>query len=223
MSTDLLTPRTSGTPGQASSARAGSAAAASAAPEQLGRRPARPARRPGRPDRPASPVNPASPRPASPARPAGPGRPGRTLRTGQPRQLAPETARPQDEDGGGSRLLRRAGAVRAGQLGRTSFVMLLLGLLGGSLVCLLVVNTTLAANSIEISNLRQANAAKTQRAQEIAKEVTAARSPGVIEKEAWRLGMRTDPALTFLDVRRGTIRTGSDAAGGSAAASGPRQ
>jgi hypothetical protein len=145
------------------------------------------------------------------------------VRTGQPRQLATEAARPQDGAAGATRLLRRAGAMRAGQLGRTSFVMLLLGLLGGSLVCLLVVNTTLAANSIEISTLQQANAAKTQRALELAKEVTAARSPGIIEKEAWRLGMRTDPVLTFLDVRRGTIRTGSDAAGGSAAVSGPRQ
>ena len=40
------------------------------------------------------------------------------------------------------------GAERARHAGRTSFVMLVLGLLGGGLICLLVVNTTLAANSI---------------------------------------------------------------------------
>jgi hypothetical protein len=89
-------------------------------------------------------------------------------------------------------------------------VLLVLGLLGGGLVCLLVVNTTLAANSIQISNLQQSNAAKAERVQQLRQEVTTERSASVIEQEAWRLGMRPDPALNFLDLRTRSIRTNSD-------------
>jgi hypothetical protein len=110
---------------------------------------------------------------------------------------------------------------QAGQLGRTSFVLLVLGLLGGGLVCLLVVNTTLAANSIQIGNLQQANAASTQRAQQLQQQVAADRSAAAIEKEAWRLGMRPDQRLTFLDLHGRAIRTGSGA--GSPARTGTGQ
>ncbi len=79
--------------------------------------------------------------------------------------------------------------------------MLLLGLLGGGLVCLLVVNTTLAANSIQINRLEQANAARTQRIQELQQEVTAKQSAAVIAKEASNLGMRPEQVPAFLDLR----------------------
>ena len=86
--------------------------------------------------------------------------------------------------------------------------MLVLGLLAGGLVCLLMVNTTLAANSIEIGDLQHGNTAKTELVQQLQEQVAAHRSWTVIEKEAKRLGMRPDPALTFLDLRSGKIKAG---------------
>lgn len=102
-------------------------------------------------------------------------------------------------------------ARQAGRIGRSSFVLLVLGLLGGGLVCLLVVNTTLAANSIEIGNLQQANAARAQRVQQLQQAVTTAGSAAVIEREALRLGMRPGTGLTFLDLPAGRVRSGSKA------------
>jgi hypothetical protein len=79
--------------------------------------------------------------------------------------------------------------------------MLLLGLLGGGLVCLLVVKTTLAANSIQINKLEQANAAGTQRIQELRQEVALRQSAAVIATEARKLGMRPVHVPAFLDLR----------------------
>ena len=89
--------------------------------------------------------------------------------------------------------------------------MLLVGLLGGGLVCLLVVNTTLAANSIQINRLEQANTASTQRIQELHQEVAAKQSAAVIAKEARKLGMRPERVPAFLDLRTHsrTVSSGS--------------
>lgn len=81
------------------------------------------------------------------------------------------------------------------------FVLLVLGLLGGGLICLLVVNTTLAAASISISRLQQQNAAKLQRVQEMSRQVASEQSAAVIHKEAVRLGMRPEQVPVFIDLR----------------------
>ena len=180
------------------------------------RRPAKPGQRP----RPGSPsLPPKSPvRPASPVRPPGPGRSGRPAGTSAAdrqvrQQAAPSAVRRTTAD-------RRpaAGAGQAGQTRRTSFVLLLLGLLGGGLVCLLVVNTTLAANSIRISNLQKTNALGSQQVQELQQQVAAARSAGTIAKEARRLGMRPDPELVFIDLRTNRIEAPRGAAAAALAA-----
>lgn len=85
--------------------------------------------------------------------------------------------------------------------GRMSFVLLVLGLLGGGLISLLVVNTTLAAASISISRLQQHNSAQIQLVQELQQQVASERSPAVIEREAARLGMRTQQLPSFVDLR----------------------
>lgn len=89
--------------------------------------------------------------------------------------------------------------------GRTTFVLAVLGLLGGGMISLLVVNTTLAANAVEITNLKQANAQRIGQVQQLRQQVAAARSDSVIEQEAWRLGMRPDPAMNFVDLRTGSL------------------
>jgi hypothetical protein len=95
---------------------------------------------------------------------------------------------------------------------RTSFVLLLLGLLGGGLVCLLVVNTTLAANSIHITNLHRQNAVRTEQVQQLREQVATARSATTIAKEAKRLGMRPDPELIFINLRTNKIEAPRGAA-----------
>jgi len=76
-----------------------------------------------------------------------------------------------------------------------------IGMLAGSLVCLLVVNTTLATGAIQISGLTQANAVSSQRLQQLRQTIAAEQSAAVIEREAIVLGMRADPQLTFVDLR----------------------
>jgi cell division septum initiation protein DivIVA len=78
--------------------------------------------------------------------------------------------------------------------------LLLLGLLGGGMVCLLVVNTTLAANSIRIQNLQQTNADVSEQVQQLQQQVATARSASAIQAEARKLGMRPDPHLVFLNL-----------------------
>jgi len=87
------------------------------------------------------------------------------------------------------------------------FVLLILGLLGGGLVCLLVINTTLATASFAISNLQQGNAALSQQEQVLQQQIAKEESPGSIEQRAYRLGMRQQQVLSFLDVRTHRVYT----------------
>jgi len=75
------------------------------------------------------------------------------------------------------------------------------GLLGGGLLCLLVINTTLAAASFKINALQQSNAQEAQRAQQLQQQVATEASPSSIEQRALRLGMRMQPVLDFVDLR----------------------
>jgi hypothetical protein len=86
--------------------------------------------------------------------------------------------------------------------------MLVLGLLGGGLVCLLVVNTTLAANSIQINHLEQVNGARTQRVEQLQQDVAAAQTATVIANEARKLGMRPQQVSAFVDLRHHSLLTG---------------
>ncbi|HVB46576.1 MAG TPA: hypothetical protein VNF47_28240 [Streptosporangiaceae bacterium] len=105
-------------------------------------------------------------------------------------------------------------------MGRSSFVLLVLGLLGGGLVCLLVVNTTLAANSMKITNLQQSNAASSEQVQELEQRIAAEQSAAALEKKALRLGMRPDPALVFVDLLSRSIRIAPSSAVTGAVAGG---
>jgi Tfp pilus assembly protein PilN len=102
-----------------------------------------------------------------------------------------------------------APAVTAGGLAtsvpRTRFILLVLGLLSGGLVCLLVINTTLAAASFRISALQQGNAALTQQQQELQQKVTTERSAASLAQRAKALGMRTQPLPDFLNLRTGKV------------------
>jgi len=218
MSTEVRTPdgRSGGAQVRRGTGQAGPGGAQQVSDSRQPPRPAR-QRRPGRPLHPD--------RPASPVRPPGPGRPGRPPRTGGPGRSArdlrqdPQLRQVRPPLGGGTgprgnvgppRSRITAGSVR--RHGRSSFVLLLGLLLGGGLICLLVVQTTFAAASIRISRLEQQNATQSQQVQELQQQVTVQQTASVLQREAVRLGMRPAQTLSFVDVRTHKIVTGSPAA-----------
>jgi hypothetical protein len=84
-------------------------------------------------------------------------------------------------------------------------VLLLVGLLGGGLVCLLLINTTLAQNSFQITAMQQKNAALAQQAQSLQEQTTQEESPASIAARAEQLGMRPVGRLRFIDLKNGLI------------------
>jgi hypothetical protein len=91
---------------------------------------------------------------------------------------------------------------------RMPFILLLVGLLGGALVCLLVISTTLAQGAFRITNLQEQNANLARQEQTLTNEVAQAGNPAVIATEAEQLGMRPNPHLGFIDLKTGKIVTG---------------
>jgi hypothetical protein len=161
---------------------------------------------------------PRNPGQAAPARPPGDRR-ARGARAGRPGRQGHPGRRPRD-----GRLPRgpAAGLQAAGrrQVSRTPFILLVLAMLGGSLVCLLVINTTLAAASYQISNLQRDNAVATERVQQLQQQVASEQSPGSIEQRALQLGMRTQPVLRFVNVKTGRRYTMPSSAPGASAVPG---
>jgi hypothetical protein len=127
-------------------------------------------------------------------------RPG--TRPGSPRTgpAAPPRARPVSPQ-------RRpdAAAARVARSSRTPFVFLLVGLLGGGLLCLLLINTILDTGAYQITQLQQENATLTQQTQELQARIAYEESPTVLAGEAQRLGMHEPGRLYFLDLRKGKI------------------
>ena len=91
---------------------------------------------------------------------------------------------------------------------RTPFILLLIGLLGGALVSLLVISTTLAQGAFQITSLQQQNANLTRQEQGLNNAVAQAANPAVIAQEAEQFGMRQDPNLSFIDLKNGKIVSG---------------
>jgi cell division protein FtsB len=88
---------------------------------------------------------------------------------------------------------------------RTRFVFLVVGLLGGGLLCLLLVNTILATGSFQITALQQQNVELAQRAQVLQASIARQESPAVLAKRARQLGMTAPPLLHFLNLRTNRI------------------
>jgi len=147
--------------------------------------------------------------------------PARSARPARPPGLAAGARAPHAPAAGARASRAPAQAAGAGpHLSRTPFILLVLAMLGGGLVCLLVVNTTLAAASYRISNLQQGNAVATERVQQLQQQVAAEESPGSIEQRALRLGMRTQPVLNFVNVKTGRAYTMPSSAPGASAVPG---
>src|SRR5256885_15551534 len=104
---------------------------------------------------------------------------------------------------------RPAGPRARSRAPRMPFILLLVGLLGGALVSLLVISTTLAQGSFHITNLQEQNAELARQAQTLTNQVAQAGNPAVIAKEAEQLGMRPNPHLGFLGLTTGKICPGN--------------
>lgn len=156
-----------------------------------------PPRKPGRPSQ----GRPAESRQARQAGPARLGRPVRPLRPARPPRPAGPAAAPARSRAAGAAPDLHAAPRRP--TSRTPFILLLLGLLGGGLVCLLVINTTLAAASYRIDNLQRSNALASQQVQQLQQQVASEQSPTSIEQRAVKLGMRPQQVLNFVDVKTG--------------------
>ena len=94
------------------------------------------------------------------------------------------------------------------------FLLLVCGLLSGALVSALVISTTLAQGSFQISQLQQQDSVLARQRQALEAQVAQARSATVIEQRAYQLGMRPVDVVRFLDLRDGKVKTD---AGGAAA------
>ena len=142
-------------------------------------------------------------------------RPGQSRRP-QPGR-APELPRPQPGDqpvpGGGRRAPaaapapapQRAAAAGPRARSRTPFVLLLIGLLGGGLVCLLLINTTLAEGSFQITAMQHKNADLIQQEQALQQQIVQEQSPASIAAQARQLGMQQSGRLRFVNLKTGRV------------------
>jgi hypothetical protein len=99
--------------------------------------------------------------------------------------------------------LRRAADAEVAGAHRMPFVLLLCGLLGGALVSALVISTTLAEGSFQITKLQDSTSSLARQQQTLEEEVAQAKSAQVIEQRASQLGMRRPGELLFVDLKTG--------------------
>lgn len=90
---------------------------------------------------------------------------------------------------------------------RTRFVFLVVGLLGGALLSLLMINTILATGAFQITALQQGNVTLAQREQTLQAQVAAQESPGSLAQRAAMLGMQVQPRLHFLNLKKGRLES----------------
>ena len=147
-----------------------------------GRRPAAPGSAPAgtrqAPPRPAAPGRAAPPAPGTrPRRPGGPAE----ARYGSPPRPVPAGS------AAGSVPASPAAGPASGAT-KTRFILLVIGLLAGGLVCLLVINTTLAAAAFRITALQNGNAALAQQKQELQQKVAEEKSAALAGAPGPRAG-----------------------------------
>ena len=124
----------------------------------------------------------------------------------RPRAAPPRSGSGRPTSGQETRSSRLRGAGRAGYaagaatLPRMPFVLLVLALLGGGLICLLVVNTTLGGTSFRISQLQSTNATLATQEQALQQRIAAEKSPAEIAQLAYQLGMRVQANGNILDL-----------------------
>jgi len=85
-------------------------------------------------------------------------------------------------------------------------------LLGGGLICLLVINTTLGAASFEIDKLQRSVDARSLQAQQLQNQLATDESAASIQQEACALGMRPQARIEFLNLQTRRLSASSSIA-----------
>jgi hypothetical protein len=96
---------------------------------------------------------------------------------------------------------------------RTPFVLLVIAVLGAGLVALLLINTGVAQDSFQLTDLRQQSDLLQDREEALEQEIARLSTPGRLATEAERLGMRPGAAPTFIQVPGAAI-AGAGRSGG---------
>lgn len=91
---------------------------------------------------------------------------------------------------------------------RAPFVLLVVGLLGGTLVSLLLLNTVLAQDAFTLTELQRSNQQLNERKQALEEDITRENSPAVLHAKARGLGMVDGQRPAFIDPRTGRITEG---------------
>ncbi|MFD3515071.1 septum formation initiator family protein [Streptomyces sp. NPDC058657] len=92
-----------------------------------------------------------------------------------------------------------------GQAARTPFVLLVVVLLGGGLICLLMLNSALNEGSFRLNDLKKQTTELTDEEQQLQRDVDDRSAPGALERRARELGMVPGGSPAFLDPD-GTVR-----------------
>src|SRR2546423_4586783 len=88
---------------------------------------------------------------------------------------------------------RPAGTRARSRAPRMPFILLLVGLLGGALVSLLVISTTLAQGSFRVTSLQEQNADLARQTQTLTNQVAQAGAPARVAQAAPQPGVRPNP------------------------------
>jgi hypothetical protein len=131
--------------------------------------------------------------------PASPSRPSARPKTAAPpphgtRSAGAQTARIQNA---------QAARVRGAQgtPPRAPFVLLVVGLLGGALVSLLLLNTVLAEDAFTLTRLQRSNKQLNQQRQALQEEIAREEAPAVLAQKARALGMKQPTRPAFVDAQ----------------------
>jgi cell division protein FtsB len=114
-------------------------------------------------------------------------------------------------DTGAAARPRRRVATADGAAPRMPFVLLVVGLLGGALVSLLLLNTVLAKDAFTLTELQRGNKQLAERQQALEEEIARADSPETLARRARELGMvpATTPRFVRVDGGQGSPTGGS--------------
>jgi hypothetical protein len=100
---------------------------------------------------------------------------------------------------------KAAPARRSATPPRAPFVLLVVGLLGGALVSLLLLNTVLAQDAFTLSELQRGNQQLSERKQALQEDINRENSPSVLHSKARSLRMVDGQRPAFIDPRTGRI------------------
>jgi Tfp pilus assembly protein PilX len=117
--------------------------------------------------------------------------------------MADQPAKRSPRAGAGPRL-----AVIEGFAGRRSaipFALLVLGVLGAGLVVLLMLNTAMDDNSIQMQQAQQKQAALTDREQQLSQQLAGLSAPSSLASQAAGLGLVPNPQPAFLNPSSGVV------------------